>query len=624
MRKLLYNFIQTALFTVISSLGLSLQAQDTPFIQSLSADQIPDSPEMATYRERLRRNPTITGYHFIKLNALATSQKDGMLLLQIPDGPTITVTASHVEYESASEYEWIGKTDDDRGTVIVISKAGRVSAHISTPEGVYEIFSAPSGLYCLQEIDSEKAWDVGCATTSTVVKPDNGRAAVVEPATKQEDNANAKMQPCQALTYPRVLVLYTPKALTLAGNLTNLTDYVNRSISQFNSCIYNSGITSAAALVLAGIAPLNNLTETASITNDLNSLIGNATAQNLRNQYQADLVVLMTDSYYQDGDTRGKSKTVTLENANSYSIVELWCATSHKTFAHEVGHLYGCRHDDDNSALPSYAKGYKIKFLGFTVDRTMMVGNGITGDQAKNRLLNFSNPNIQVSGRATGTNDENNALRITESHPIIGAFRPDPANPLNAFVDGPTWVSTPGGKNYELYYNCGSAPYTFSWQYSYDGVNYTLSNITSDVFTWYFSQNQKIYLKGTVTSNGQSATAYLTVTAQLPASPYKVSAAGNGNDTITLQRELPSLFATPNPADDRINISYNLQSDMRVKLDMLDQSGKVIEILKDDKTISHRGRYSASVKSKSLPGGTYFIRLLTSQGIETCRIIITK
>lgn len=287
-----------------------------------------------------------------------------------------------------------------------------------------------------------------------------------------------------------------------------------------------------------------------------------------------------------------------------------------------MGHLYGCRHDDDNTAVPSYAKGYKIKFLGFTVDRTVMVGNGITDEHAKNRLLNFSNPNIQVGGRATGTADENNAQRITESHPVVGAFRPDPANPLNAFVDGPTWVSSPGGKNYELYYSCGSAPYTFSWQYSYDGVSYTLSNTTSDIFTWYFSQSQKIYLKGTVTSNGQSATAYITVTAQLPANPYKVSAAGH--DTIALQGELPSLIATPNPADDRINISYKLQSDTQVKLNMLDQSGKVIEILKDDKTISRRGRYSASVKSKNLPVGTYFIRLLTSQGIETCRVIITK
>lgn len=301
MRKLLYTFIQTGLFAVISCVGLSLQAQDTPFIQLVTSDQIPDSPEMAAYRERLRKNPDITGYHFITLNALATSQKDGILPLHIPDGPTITAVASHVQYESANEYEWIGKTDDDRGTVILISKAGRVCAHISTPAGVYEIFPAPSGLYCLQIIDPKKAWDVGCVTTSSTSKPDNLRTSAMEPVVKQGGDANAKMQPCQALVYPRVLVLYTPKALTLAGNITTLTDHVNLSISQFNSCIYNSGITSAAALVLAGIAPLNFTEHSNAMGGDRDDLIKNATAKNLRNQYQADVVVLLTDGNYGGG-----------------------------------------------------------------------------------------------------------------------------------------------------------------------------------------------------------------------------------------------------------------------------------------------------------------------------------
>lgn len=621
MRKFLYTFIQTGLFVVISCIGLSLQAQDTPFIQSLSVDQVRDSPEMAAYRERLRSNPNITGYHFIKLNALATSQKDGILPLHIPNGPTITAAASHVGYESASEYEWIGKTDEDRGSVIIVSKAGRVCAHISTPAGVYEIFPAPSGLYCLQEIDSEQAWDVGCTTSSSASKPDNGRTMAAELAVKQRGDANAKMQPCQALTYPGVLVLYTPKALTLAGNLTNLTDHVNLSISQFNSCIYNSGITSAAALVLAAIAPLNFVENKNAMDNDKESLIDNVTAQNLRNQHKADVVVLLTDGWYSDGNARGVSGTQTLEVERAYSIVELWHATARKTFAHEVGHLYGCRHDN-TAGSPSYAQGYNIKTLGFTADRTIMVGKSINENQAANRLLNFSNPNIQVSGKATGTSDENNAKRVTESHPIVGAFRPDPANPLNVFVDGPTWVSSAGGKNYELYYSCGSAPYTFSWQYSYDGANYTLSNTTSDVFTWYFSQSQKIYLKGTVTSNGQSATAYITVTAQLPANPYKVSVVEN--DTIAQQPELPGLIATPNPADDLINVSYNLQSDTQVRLDVLDQSGRIIKILKDDQALNRKGSYSVKMKSKDLPIGTYFIRIITIQGITTCRIIITK
>jgi hypothetical protein len=156
----------------------SLQAQDTPFIQSIGTDQIPESPEMDAYRERLRKNPNITVYHFIQLNPLASSQKDGILLLDIPDGPAITAVASHVEYESPNEYEWIGKTDDDRGTVIIVAKAGRASAHISTPAGVYEIFPAPAGLHCLQEIDKEKAWDVGCAVTSVRPNPISQEATI--------------------------------------------------------------------------------------------------------------------------------------------------------------------------------------------------------------------------------------------------------------------------------------------------------------------------------------------------------------------------------------------------------------------------------------------------------------
>lgn len=146
-------------------------SQTLNFIEIVANNSIPDNPEMDAYLARLKKNPNISNYHFITLNPLATSQKEGVLTLEIPGREKpITAEASEVKYHSATDYEWFGKTDDNRGTVIILSKAGRITAHLSTPDGVYEIFPAPGGLYCLQEVDPANSDDVGCATVNAEKK----------------------------------------------------------------------------------------------------------------------------------------------------------------------------------------------------------------------------------------------------------------------------------------------------------------------------------------------------------------------------------------------------------------------------------------------------------------------
>ena len=398
---------------------------------------------------------------FVRLGNLAKLQRNGKLNLDLPgyfEG--LTATATHVRAESETNYEWFGTCNEGRGYVHVLCRDGKITANISpTGHKVFEVYYVDGDVHVVYSQE-----------------PDPTKADCLEPRVfgpKRVSEGLPKLRTSACPNYGRVLVLYTPAAQSAVPDISQTAQM---AVSQFNACVYNSNVTHEAAMFLAGVAPLNFQGST---NNDMledvrNILPNNSSAQSYRSSYNADIIVLLTDNpNYQ---ASGAAANLHLDNSKAYAIVQVNDAVGYRrTFAHEVGHLYTLRHDNDfNNDGPGYrdyAHGY-VFYPNGTKYVTIMSSGGAV-DYPQGRLLNFSNPNVQFNGVPMGTFSTNNcALRVGETYSTVNSHRSDPQT-FQVGISGPysgyayqqyTWNST---------VSCTVGTYSYQWRTSYDGFNYS-------------------------------------------------------------------------------------------------------------------------------------------------------
>lgn len=229
----------------------------------------------------------------------------------------------------------------------------------------------------------------------------------------------------------RILVLYTPEALSLRPNMLNK---VFTDVNNGNTSFVNSNVN--ARFELAYVGPTSDSEYGLSFEQLLDKFRASDDGKfdevhTLRNKYKADVCILLV--------TTNGSCGLGYLNANfnyAFAVVKATTGCEGKyTFTHEIGHNIGCGHDLDapeHDSPYSYGHGYVHYISGNPSSswRTMMAyGNACGGELYCGRIPYWSNPNIYYYGEATGTSTNANNARVwNERASTVASFWNKPNN----------------------------------------------------------------------------------------------------------------------------------------------------------------------------------------------------
>ena len=244
-----------------------------------------------------------------------------------------------------------------------------------------------------------------------------------------EKNARADKLPAQAARGKEpepveitVLVAYTPKvkAAVPAGNVQLLID---TSVDQANESYENSKVNLRIRVV--DTVEVTYM-ESASHDDDLKAFRTKGDnvmdqVHDRRDASKADVCVLLIDN----SQFCGLASAIGATADTAFCVVHYDCAFKNLSFAHEIGHLQGARHnpevDDTMDPIRPFNHGFLSKMGGKW--RTIMA---YPTEDHPNRIPFWSNPDVKHpdTSEAMGTADKNNNARVlNETATLISGFR---------------------------------------------------------------------------------------------------------------------------------------------------------------------------------------------------------
>jgi hypothetical protein len=514
----------------------------------------------------------------------------------------------------------------DYGYLLLMRKDNRHTGSITLGDSLYYQFrdlgDSLTALILLEK-DSFFRTPLECSTPLSASIP-------LDTTTTVPDSIVADRSSCPA----KVLVLYTEAAVQQYPDITDLIDLAMFDVNKIlkRSEVYPHQLE----IQLAGTAEVaaSVWEESDDIIFDVNTAIANPTLQSLRSQFAADLVVILTeDDIHAEAVGAVTSFGDALSAADSaYTVIEAGSVIGPWfSFSHEIGHLFGCRHErrlecmqlGDDSGLPD-AHGWVIDKNGWfglfglmgEFNTIMAVcnrgaeeeGNLAAGVNGNPRITHFSNPNVRWAGKRTGRDGTNYNARILRNAACRIANYDVSESPIVSF-EFPD-KSCPGlGVNGSVEIYNVPPPWQCSWEHSYDGFNWSTPTV-NDCSGYYAimppSAGARLYIRVTAGNvNGPMMVKHTDILADN--SQTNCPRQGSPGEYEKVILATPEFLVFPNPAKDQLNIRYSTGlSDSIIDMKIYSSQGQLLM----QKAISpsiHGG--SESVKLNSLTSGTYILVL---------------
>jgi hypothetical protein len=342
-------FSSLCLGLLLLCLASILSAQQADFISYPDEGTVNLSPQARQRFDAIKARPTAISTRLIQLQNLTVLSSQRQLRIFIPGVGQLIATATRIEQRETSKVFWNGVLQDNKNPLFFTVVDGDVTGMIHTDRSVFSIEPLGAGHHVLIALDQSKFGPDDPPEASSKSQPNKNHDSQA-PGTqlsKSFGEASTTSGPVIDL-----LVAYTQTVANASGNISSL---IGACIQSTNTTFTNSNVNAEVALVHSVQV---SYTESGSTTTDVTKLQGTSDGDmdnihSLRDQYGADIVVLLIADA---ANALGEAYDIEVSSSGAFCVVEDNAAVGNYTFAHEIGHLVGCRHDNDGSG--TYNHGY--------------------------------------------------------------------------------------------------------------------------------------------------------------------------------------------------------------------------------------------------------------------------